>query len=152
MRAIYVRSNGKKYVPLDELLEAPRVRILRALRRLQWVESVDIFEALGDVLHSPRVINNYTTVLLRLVRDGWIKRREIRFGRAGGRYEYAITLRGRVELQGMLDRASPEVELGVLPDDWVDTDTWSPARQALHKRIAMSHVKRAYRERTKAAA
>lgn len=111
-------ARGIGYVPLDELLAMPRIRIVRTLLRFGWAEGVDIFEALGDVLHDPRVNNNYSVVLSRLVRERALKRREIvnGKGRSGGRYEYAVTLLGRVELAMAMRRTQPELELGALDD------------------------------------
>lgn len=40
-------ASKSRYLPLDELLELPRVRVLRALRRFDEVSVPDLNEALG---------------------------------------------------------------------------------------------------------
>jgi hypothetical protein len=137
------RSRGDRYVPLDELLDQPRVRYVRALLRMGWAESVDVLEALGDVMHDSHLINNYSVLVGRLVREGWLKRRELAGGgRAGGRFEYAVTLRGRVDLQFMLERAKPESELGPL-DDSSAADGEPKWKRDLRRAIQKSNRERA---------
>lgn len=105
------------YEPLDELLEHPTVRILRALRRLGWVSSYELNEELR-VLYDRHVTNAFTARLGRLYRDGLVQRRKspavkglFGLGGLGSDYEYSITDAGREDLESWLSRAQPEREL-----------------------------------------
>lgn len=85
------------YVPLDEILSAPMTRILRALRRFDWADREDLWEALGYDLHyvesSIRAVIAQT--LLRLIREGLV---ECRYH--GG--PVRITAAGRSKLEDLL--------------------------------------------------
>lgn len=63
------------YVPLDEILEAPMTKILRALKRFDWADREDLWLALGyDVNHVEQGIRNcFAQTLLRLIREGLVE-------------------------------------------------------------------------------
>lgn len=84
-----------RYVPIDELLERPRVRILRALRRFDWITAID----LADVLDLPTekgARDSFASMLGRLVRIGQVERRGVR------PFDYRITKEGRADLEAVL--------------------------------------------------
>ncbi len=96
---------AKRYTPIDELLETLRVRVLRALRRFDWVSSEDI--ALAIDIRDDQV-ENYNAQLYRLSRDRFVDRR----GAIVRHFTYRINDRGRAELARLLQRgALPEVSL-----------------------------------------
>lgn len=65
------------YQPLDAALETPRVKLLRAMRWLDWSQPRDIFDALGLSRHDATAWNTYQASLLRLVKQGLVERRAI---------------------------------------------------------------------------
>jgi len=101
-----------KYRPLDEVLGSTRVRLLRALTRFEWIDSLTLFEALGvpswwtddDRMNPER--GAYTQMLSRITRSGLVERRRtIERGRCDGMndsLEYRITSAGRAELASLL--------------------------------------------------
>jgi hypothetical protein len=92
-----------RYNPLDEILADPRVQILRALRRFDWVECVDLFEAMGVSL-EPIERNRYSAVLSRLTRGAFAARREPTTSWKPGRQFnlYRITQSGIDELARLM--------------------------------------------------
>lgn len=104
-----------KYEPLDELLEMPRIRLLRAITRFGWVSSeelIDVVVGHGDDIRA----NTYVVQLGRLVKHGFVDRRGERNAPniGGSSYEYRINARGLAHIAEMLGRAAPERELGPL--------------------------------------
>lgn len=91
-------SNDQRYLPLDELLEMPRVRILRALRRFDWVSVEDINLALDNL--DDRAANAHTKCVERLVREGHLEKR----GTNWSNNRYRITDRGKQHLKDLLAR------------------------------------------------
>lgn len=91
-------ANGKKYLALDELLEIPRVRILRALRHFDWASGEDIRVALD--LDGPTAIS-FNTSLSRLHRE----HRLDRVGTSSQNFRYRINDAGRAQLKSLLGRA-----------------------------------------------
>lgn len=84
---------ASRYLPVDELLELPRVRVLRVLRHFDWLGSSDMLLALNEP--------NYDAVwraLVAHIKDGNIERR------GSGPHEYRITQRGRAELAKLMAR------------------------------------------------
>lgn len=94
-----------RYVPLDELLARPPIRILRALRRFDWLYVSDLRSVL-DIDSAPYLERNaFSVVLGRLIRGGLVERRESpRTWPGAGRncYDVRLTARGRAELERRL--------------------------------------------------
>ncbi len=102
----HCRRDSAKYVPLDALLEMPRVRLLRMLSRTdEWLGAVEIAEHLdvGD-LAERRVLSQCVS---RGAADGLL---EVRVGSGwswiGSPRQYRITEAGRAELVLLLARAN----------------------------------------------
>lgn len=89
---------GTRYLALDELLEIPRVRILRALRHFDWASSEDIRIALDIDAQTALAFN---TNMSRLVKE----RRIDRVGTSQLNYRYRINDAGRAQLKQLLGRA-----------------------------------------------
>jgi hypothetical protein len=79
-----------RYLPLDELLEQPRVRILRALRHFDATTLPELLETLNEPEYHP-----YWHAMERLLRDGHV----IRVGRL-----HAITASGRELYEQLMGR------------------------------------------------
>jgi DNA-binding IclR family transcriptional regulator len=94
-------SDPPRYEPLDELLDRPRTRLLRAFARFEWMSAFDLFDAIDLPEHNRP---NHVATLLVLQRRGYLKRRGSR--RRG--VEYRITNLGRRELARILEVANPE--------------------------------------------
>ncbi len=101
---------GDAYTPLDELLEQPRVKILRTLVRRGWIAQSVLFELMSvppaDDDGSSKARDRYTQRLSVLRRAGYVDRREgesVGFIRDN---EYRITEAGRTWLDGYLRKAS----------------------------------------------
>lgn len=92
------------YVPVDEVVDLARVRVLRAARHLDWFESGALLVELG--YEDERHRNTLTAAITRLAKSGGFERRlsqELRGMRAsGGKYEYRITAAGVAELDAIL--------------------------------------------------
>jgi hypothetical protein len=82
--------NVSRYLPLDELLEQPRVRILRVLRHFDAVTLLELLETLNEPEYHP-----YWHAMERLLRDGHV----IRVGRL-----HAITASGRELYEQLMGR------------------------------------------------
>lgn len=91
-------ARGQKYVPLDELLAMPRVRVLRFMRRADWVASTDIYVALNVADHE---VGNYNQIVCRLVKERLLDR----FGHGINHYTYRLSDKGRGYLSLLLSRA-----------------------------------------------
>jgi len=91
-------ATGSGYVPLDELLATPKVRVLRFLRRRDSASSHEMHEGLEI---QDDQIGAYNQVISRLHRDGLTSRT----GKAIGSYRYSITALGRERLARMLARS-----------------------------------------------
>lgn len=93
---------ASKYIPLDEILEQPATRILRALRHFDWVRGPDLFAALEVPDFSVGKKNperdRYSAALSRLVKDGLVERST----RAVDGFLNRITKAGRVSLANRL--------------------------------------------------
>jgi DNA-binding MarR family transcriptional regulator len=96
-RAGYLAA-ASRYLPLDELLEMPRVRVLRALRRFDWMSVREMLDALNE--HEPRVNIALWRALAVLVDAGHAEKAP-----NGRGHIYRITAGGRRELERLLDRA-----------------------------------------------
>jgi hypothetical protein len=72
-------STGPRYIPIDELLQRPDVRALRALRWFDWVTAEEIGDTLGlpPPDESPQR-NTLVAAITRLVNRGEIQRRPAR--------------------------------------------------------------------------
>ena len=78
-----------RYRSIDDLLAAPRLRLLRALRWFDWVESRDLLAVLEvDADSESRERNSMQVTLGRLVRLGLVERRA---------NLYRVTVAGRCE-------------------------------------------------------
>ena len=86
------------YVPLDEILGMPRVRVLRALRHFEWVTLEELFLSMGLLSNSSHEWRNLVASLCRAYKAGQVKRR----GKANGHCHYRITAVGRAELKRRL--------------------------------------------------
>lgn len=89
--------NCETYIPIDETLSAPLVRILRALRHFEWVTTTDLLLVLG-VSERGREHNTLHRALSRACTTGYIATR----GPARNYREYMITPSGRAELKRRL--------------------------------------------------
>jgi hypothetical protein len=102
-----------RYQPIDEILEHPRIRILRLLSRHDWLSGHEIAEELG-VLWSPRIRNAYAAHLMRMRKIGMIVSRDPgagsrsnwgnTFGTFGGP-DYRIAPHAASDLPRIIDRA-----------------------------------------------
>jgi DNA-binding transcriptional ArsR family regulator len=109
-------KNPNRYIPLDELLDMPRVRILRALRRFESASVDDLRDALDlDIRANETTANTYTKMLSRLVSEGLVEKRvTMRTRSYRGRYKtsreaisltrYRIVEAGLRELAALLAR------------------------------------------------
>ncbi len=89
-------DRASRYVPLDELLERPRVRILRTLQRHDWMTTYELCELLNVPEHER---NTFGSMVNRLARLGLIDRRGARS------FEYRINAAGRGDLIELLARS-----------------------------------------------
>lgn len=105
--------NVKRYIPIHDLLESPRIRILRLLVRHDWLSGHEIAEHLG-VLWSPQIRNAYATHLSRMRKAGLLISRDPgqgsrcnwgnTFGTFGGP-DYRISDAAAKDLPRIIDRA-----------------------------------------------
>ena len=100
------RDPGDLYVPLDEVLAKPRIRILRQLRHHDWTIAVELLDLIGTTSASER--NRYACVLGSAVVAGLVERRD-RFGT----FEYRITQAGRAALRAAFDSYEQRLGEGV---------------------------------------
>lgn len=82
------------YIPLDERLDTPRIRILRAMRWLEWTSVRDLFDLLGVayLAEDQREWEAHMAQMSRMVKRGELERR----GKLNA-YEYKLTDKGRAE-------------------------------------------------------
>ncbi len=66
-------ATRSRYRPLDEVLDRPRVRILRALRWFDWVEPQDLFAAIGAP-DEETLRDRYVKALSQSVLAGHVER------------------------------------------------------------------------------
>jgi hypothetical protein len=106
---------GARYFPLDELERSVQFRILRALRRFDWIRSDELFDTLSipGTTESRLERGRYSAALSRYVRERYVEvktvtARAIRKGysrRHAGLHqwkEYRITPLGIARLEWML--------------------------------------------------
>lgn len=101
-RRVLKRKSQARYLPLDESEGAMTYRILRAIRRFDWINSVDLSELLEipsstTDLHAR---NTYSVALSRLARNGSLQRRY-----KPPLTEYRITARGLARIEHTLRSA-----------------------------------------------
>lgn len=91
------------YVPVDAQLDVMRIRILRAIRHFDWVQPVDLGDAIGiPGSHEDHLVrNNFDVTIGRLFRGGFLERMPQR----GGFSLYRITPAGRALLERELSRS-----------------------------------------------
>lgn len=93
---------ASKYIPLDEILDQPSTRILRALRHFDWVRGPDLFAALEvpDFVVGKKnpERDRYSAALSRLAKDGLVERSK----RAVDGFLHRITDAGRLSLVARL--------------------------------------------------
>lgn len=94
--------SGRKYLPLDEAESALSYRILRAVRRFDWISSVDLSELLciPAVSTDHRARNAFSVSLSRLARGGCLRRRL-----QHPWTEYRITARGLARIESVVRSA-----------------------------------------------
>lgn len=102
------RTQERHYIPLDAILERPKVQLLRMLTRFDLASTSDLLIALG-IDHNRGV---YTSDIAELRACGLITQADSRFGR------YAITPAGRAWLAKQLARA----DVGVASDDELEEE------------------------------
>lgn len=89
--------NCEIYIPIDETLSMPIVRVLRTLRHFEWVTSGELLYVLG-VNERGREHNALHRALSRACVSGYIETR----GPSRNYREYRITSKGRAELKRRL--------------------------------------------------
>jgi predicted MarR family transcription regulator len=90
----------RRYYPLDILLDAPRVRVLRAIRHFDQATVAEIAIALdGHDFRLPPVIEN-------LLRAGELEQTR----KAGNATAYRITAKGRRALRDLLQRGELDIK------------------------------------------
>lgn len=88
------------YVPFDELLDQPMVRLLRTLRHFGWVTCDDLYEAAG-IAEEKRSRSGAYQALSRAVRRNEVARKTYREMTPNGfitKHYYRITPAGLVRL------------------------------------------------------
>lgn len=103
----------KRYIPLDGLLDAPRIRILRLLSRFDWLSGHEIAELLG-AQWSTQIRNTYATHLSRMRKAGLLIARaprpyvrgESTHDAYGGGPDYRISPAARADLPRIIQRAT----------------------------------------------
>jgi DNA-binding transcriptional ArsR family regulator len=96
--------NVRKYIPIDLLLDSPRIRILRLLSRHDWISGHEIAEELG-VLWSPQIRNAYASHLTRMRKSGLVLARDGVHENCGGGPDYRIAPHAAADLPKIIDRA-----------------------------------------------
>lgn len=91
-----------KYIPLDESECGMAYRILRAVRRFDWVSPWELAEALviPSSTVDARAQNAFSVVLSRLARSGYLKRRHVL-----ETAEYKITRKGLARIDRVIRAA-----------------------------------------------
>ncbi len=92
-----------RYLPLDELLELPRVRVLRCLRHFDWATMKQVCDWLNENDHASWQALN--SALKRHVESGSVELRDSTIPR-----HYRITQAGRAELAQLLARGEVNEE------------------------------------------
>jgi hypothetical protein len=101
-RARSASPHGTKvggYIPLDELLAMPFNRVLRGLRRFDWVETHELLSAIEAPEVDCTERNTLTCAISRMVSRGEIERRDSPRTFVGARYEVRITAMGLARLE-----------------------------------------------------
>ena len=102
-RLVATRCDSSAYVPWDETVTHPRVRVLRMIAVHDWFAAHDLTrEILGVWDQTER--NRHDQQIARMIAAGWLVSRKVQLHGFGGT-EYAITAAGRAELARMLARA-----------------------------------------------
>lgn len=87
-------KSNRRYLPVDEMLELPRVRLLRAMRHFDWVTMPSILEAISEPGDSMLY-----SAMVRLVRERHVDKRADVYPAL-----YRITKAGREHLESLLAR------------------------------------------------
>lgn len=87
---------GAYYVPVDETLERPKVRVLRALRFFESASLAELLDAVRE--HNDNTYQAFARALLQHSQGGFV----VRLGTPP--YRYRITSAGRRELERLLAR------------------------------------------------
>lgn len=95
------------YVPLDEILASPSIRVLRYLRRCDWVESIDVCDALGVDARKEKA--RIHSVLKFLVNQGHV---DVSTSHCAKYYK--INTRGLGKLSAVLLRYETTLNTGAL--------------------------------------
>lgn len=91
-------GSTSRYMPLDILLDLPRVRTLRVLKRFSWASISDLLIALDDVDADHKTRNTLVQAIDRHVDQGHVERDASQPKRC----LYRITDAGRAELARLL--------------------------------------------------
>jgi hypothetical protein len=83
------------YRPIDEQLDTPKIRLLRALRHFTWISVSELLQIMGES-YDYTVINRYSQAMLRLAQRGLVDTDDT-FSQHYLRY--AINLKGLRELR-----------------------------------------------------
>lgn len=102
MRTQRFQANHR-YLPIDELLELPRVRVLRALKHFDWMSMKQICEWLNE--HDSASWQALNSALKRHTESGCVELRDSTIPR-----HYRITPKGRAELVQILARGEVNEE------------------------------------------
>ena len=106
-RCPQVSAATRTYYPLDEILEIPRIRILRALQHFDRASTADLAVVL-DIEEGTRASDAFSNNIRNLYTARLIARDE-----SSWPFEYSITAKGRRELQQILARGNPHVITGL---------------------------------------
>lgn len=93
-------TTAVSYMPLDEILERPAVRLLRILRWWDDATAGDLFQAIDLPGHLE---DSYLHVLRRMSRNGYVTRSGL--GLSHSPFHYRISAVGRRYLAAEIDRA-----------------------------------------------
>ncbi len=107
-------TNPPKYIPLEFILEKPRVRLLRALRFMDWIEAIELFDRMGLVESASddnRDRDRHYHRLSHLIAEGSVEVRKVKQPSVARstqrttitRQEYRITPSGRDALKQIIN-------------------------------------------------
>ena len=98
------------YEPLDVILESPTVRVLRAIRRYDWMTMADIAEILD--VRDVQSRNNLSGTIQNAARQGYIEKSS-----GSGLRLYRITTSGIGRLDRVMNRYVEALDCIELSDD-----------------------------------
>lgn len=105
------RREIRDYVPMDQIVNLPRVRVLRAARRLEWFSQLEMFKLLGGGTESQREVIAQT--ICRAAKAWLLERRPCSgFAGGGAKWDYRITAAGVADLEAVLSGRNRRVLSG----------------------------------------